>query len=145
MTNHIEGVAAELLKHNGESLVVSGSNDPDCQQIINSINHLLGNYGKTVDMESPSMQSKSDDREFAELIREMKAGEVSALVMLDVNPAYDSYSAPDFAEGLKKVPLKISFNPSLDETASLADYVCPAHQFVRGLERRRSRCRNIQF
>ncbi|MCB1024747.1 MAG: 4Fe-4S dicluster domain-containing protein, partial [Acidobacteria bacterium] len=107
--------------------VVSGSNDSDVQQIVNSINSALNNYGETVDINSPSLQSQGNDKEFVELIREMNDGEVAAIFLLNLNPAYDSYLSQNFAEALKKVPLKISFNPTLDETASLADYNCPNH------------------
>ncbi len=60
-------------------------------------------------------------------MEEMKSGAIAALFMLNVNPAYDFYSSGEFVEALKKVPLKISFNPTLDETASLADFICPNH------------------
>ena len=127
MIETIEKTADELLAHKGESLVVCGSNDADSQQIVNFINHALGNYGKTIDIDSPPNQAHTSDEEFAGLMREMKNGEVAAIFLLNVNPAYDSYASPEFIEGLRQVPLKISFNPTLDETASLADYNCPNH------------------
>jgi len=127
MIHQIEAYADELLKHKGESLVVSGSDNPDIQQIVNLINEALGNYGKTIEINPVPNQAQHNDKDFAELIREMNDGEVEALIMLDVNPAYDSYASEEFVNGLKKVSLKISFNSKLDETASLAEYVCPNH------------------
>ncbi|MDH3529362.1 MAG: 4Fe-4S dicluster domain-containing protein [Acidobacteriota bacterium] len=127
MKKQIASVAGELLSHRGSSLVICGSNDTDTQQVVNSINDILGNYGNTIGIDNPTLQAQGNDREFAELIREMNAGEVTALFMLNVNPVYDCYSSEEFAAGLKKVPLKVSFDSSLNETGSLADFVCPDH------------------
>ena len=44
----ITGLAEDLLANEGNSLVVSGSNDVNTQLLVNAINNLLGNYGKTV-------------------------------------------------------------------------------------------------
>ncbi|HLG14736.1 MAG TPA: molybdopterin-dependent oxidoreductase [Blastocatellia bacterium] len=125
-----EDTAAEMLKLRGESLVISGSNDPDIQQAVNFINHALGNYGKTLDLAAAYEQNKSDDARMVELVSEMNAGGVAALVLINVNPAYDYFGADDFVRGLAKTPLKISLNPALDETASHADFVCPQHHFL---------------
>src|SRR5207245_1375224 len=38
----------------GRSLVVCGLNDLHTQVLVNHINHLLGNYGATLDIERPS-------------------------------------------------------------------------------------------
>ncbi len=130
MIKRLEEFVAELKKHSGESLVVSGSNDPNVQQIVNAINESLGSYGKTIDLSSPSLHSQGNDTDFAGLIDEMKSGDVAALFMLDVNPVYDSYASKEFEEALKNVPLKVSFNPTLDETSVLADYACPNHHFL---------------
>lgn len=127
MTQHLETTADELLNHRGESLVICGSNDPDVQLVVNFINETLGNYGTTIDVNSPSPHTQNSDGTFAGLIEEMKNGEVAALFLLNVNPAYDCYAAKEFTEALKKVPLKVSFDPTLDETALSADFVCPNH------------------
>ncbi len=127
MAKQIEECAGELLRRKGESLVVCGSNDPDTQQIINAVNQTLSNYGSTIDIDSPSRQDGANDKDFAELVGEMNNGEVDALFMLGVNPAYDYHQSQAFAEGLKKVPLKVSFSSQMDETASLADIICPDH------------------
>jgi len=120
----------ELLQLRGESLVVSGSNDVDVQCVVNAINQELGNYGKTLDLTAPSEQKQAADREMVELVREMNAGEVGALVISGVNPAFDYYASDEFTNALAKVPLKVSLNPTLDETSRLVDYVCPQHHFL---------------
>jgi Fe-S-cluster-containing dehydrogenase component/anaerobic selenocysteine-containing dehydrogenase len=126
----VQQTANELLKLRSESLVISGSNDIDAQCVVNFINRELGNYSKTLDLEARSEQKQGTDQEIVELVREMNAGEVGALIISGVNPAYDYYASEELTNALAKVPLKISLNPTLDETSRLVDYVCPQHHFL---------------
>ncbi len=121
-----EAVLADLVQRlwaaQGRSLVVSGSNDPREQVLVNFVNHALGNYGKTLDIEQPSLQAQGSDGELEVLLGELRAGKVNALFVCGANPAYD---LPRSADVLKNVPLLVSFSERRDETASLAHYVCP--------------------
>jgi len=126
----LEAVAAELWKARGDSLVVSGVNDVGVQVVVNRINSLLGNIGRTVDLDNPSLQAQGDDRDFAELIEAMDRGEIGALFVWGVNPAYDTPTAARFRAALEKVALTVSFADRADETAAHVDAVCPDHHFL---------------
>jgi MoCo/4Fe-4S cofactor protein with predicted Tat translocation signal len=126
----IAKAAKELAEAKGKSLVVSGSNDVYVQLIVNGINELLGNYGNTIDTENPSYLHQGDDAAFADLAAEMAAGKVDAIITYNSNPVYTSPAALKFADAYKKVGLRISFADRADETASLATYICPDHNFL---------------
>ena len=126
----IERAVRELMNSQGSALVVSGSNDPDIQSLVNFINYCTGSYGNTIDLESPYSVDESSDAEMTELVRQMQAGEIAALIICGVNPAYDYFDSPAFTDGLEKVGLKISLNSSLDETSALATYVGPQSHFL---------------
>jgi Fe-S-cluster-containing dehydrogenase component/anaerobic selenocysteine-containing dehydrogenase len=126
----VENLARELMGHKGASLVVCGANDIDAQHLTSLINQSLGNYGETIDLESASSVYQSSDAEFVELVNQMNSGEIAALIISGVNPGYDYSDTHAFTSGLQKVSLKISFNTALDETSSLADYVCPQPHFL---------------
>src|SRR5215813_6868143 len=126
----IERLAIELMKFPGDSLVLSGSNDTDEQSLINFINYAIGSYGNTLDLSSPYGANESSDAEIIQLVRQMNDGEIAALIISGVNPAYDFFDNHAFNSGLKRVPLKISLNSAQDETSSLADYVCPQSHFL---------------
>ena len=126
----VERTCNELLELRGRSLVIGGSNDIDAQSVVNFINNALGNYGTTIEIVARSPQTQGVDREFVELLREMNAGEVGALIISGANPAYDYHSIDDFRNGLAKVPLKVSLAPRRDETSMLVDYICPQHHFL---------------
>ncbi len=126
----VEKYAGELLNAKGASLVLCGTNDTDLQQVVNSINAALGNYGNTLAMDRPSTLGQNNDDEMRALVEEMSAGGVDALFILGANPAYDHFAAADVQNAIKKVPLKVSFNPILDETTAIADFACPGHHFL---------------
>ncbi len=127
----IKKVAGELLAHEGQALVVSGSNNTGEQTLINAINNLLGSYGTTIDLSVPSYQRQGMDKSVQGLIKEMKAGSVNALFVMDgANPAWDLPNASEFAAGMEKVALKASFSILPNETALLCDYVTPTHHFL---------------
>ena len=126
----IERVAKDLMNMQGVALVVSGSADADVQYLANFINYAVGSYGNTIDVAASSANSQSSDQDMIDLVRQMDASEISALIVSGVNPAYDYLDSQSFRHGIGKVPLKISLNQSLDETSSLADYVCPQGHFL---------------
>lgn len=124
-------VSKQLLAANGESLVVSGSNNPGEQVLVARINEMLGSNGKTVTFGDHSLQRQGSDAAMKQLVEDMKSGKVSTLIVLDGNPVFDSAYGKAFAEGMAKVGTKVSCNLSLDETGALCNYVAPANH---GLE-----------
>jgi MoCo/4Fe-4S cofactor protein with predicted Tat translocation signal len=126
----LDAVAAELWKHRGESLVIAGTNNLSLQLAVNALNAALGNIGKTIDLAHPSLQRNGDDAAMAALVEKMERGQVHALFMLGVNPAYDYHQPERFLSGLEKVALSISFSDRRDETSSHAHAVCPDHHFL---------------
>ena len=126
----VSGVAKELLNSRGKSLVVSGSNDTSIQTTVNAINNLLGNYGKTIDMNRPVYLKQGNDLAFSSLIERMNAGKVDGIILWNVNPAYDYPEADKFVNGLEKVDFSVSFAETMDETASYVTYVCPDNHYL---------------
>jgi len=59
----------------------------------------------------------------ADLVADMNAGRVALLLVHGANPVHSLGGA--FAQALGKVGYKISFSPSLDETAAASDLVLP--------------------
>ncbi|HLC82465.1 MAG TPA: TAT-variant-translocated molybdopterin oxidoreductase [Bacteroidia bacterium] len=126
----IAKAAKHLSEYKGKSLVVSGSNDMNVQMVVNGINQMLDNYGKTLDIENPSYLHQGDDAAFADLVAEMAGGKVGAIITYNTNPVYTSPAALKFAEAYNKVGLRISFADRADETASMANYICPDHHYL---------------
>ncbi len=122
--------AKELVENKGKSLVVCGFNDESCQTLVNGINKMLDNYGKTVDVEMHYNLKQGDDREFLSLVADLNAGKIGTLMTYNCNPVYTAPASLKFESAYKKATVKVSFSQTLDETALLADYVCPDNNFL---------------
>ncbi|MEO6883022.1 MAG: TAT-variant-translocated molybdopterin oxidoreductase [Bacteroidia bacterium] len=128
--DQITAAAKKLFDTAGQSLVVCGSNDTDVQFIVNGINSMLKSYGNTIDISTPCYLRQGSDADFMALVSDMKSGKVGALITYNTNPVYTAPASIGFADAYKKVDLKISMADRLDETAQLADYVCPDNHYL---------------
>ncbi|TXB62959.1 TAT-variant-translocated molybdopterin oxidoreductase [Phaeodactylibacter luteus] len=127
----LQKVADELYSNRGASLIVSGSNNKGEQILINGINNMLGNYGKTLDFAHASMQRQGRDKAVQDLISDMNNGRVDALFVMDgANPAFDLPNKEQFAAAASKVKLKVSFSTVPNETVALCDYIAPTHHLL---------------
>jgi Fe-S-cluster-containing dehydrogenase component len=126
-TAFLRKVAERLSQARSKSLVVSGSNDIREQVVMNYINHLLGNYGNTVEIEAPSYQAFGNDSELQDLAVEMQDGKVTALFIASANPIFE---LPQFSQAMKSVPFVVTFSERLDETALAAHFVLPRPHFL---------------
>jgi molybdopterin-containing oxidoreductase family iron-sulfur binding subunit len=126
----LDKAADALWSAKGKSLVVSGSNDPEVQMAVNGINQLLGNYGSTVDLETPAYYRQGNDQEMSEFVDDVTGGRVDAVIFYNANPVYDHPQGSLLESELEKVSLKVSMAGRMDETASVSDYVAPDHHYL---------------
>jgi Fe-S-cluster-containing dehydrogenase component/anaerobic selenocysteine-containing dehydrogenase len=112
------------------SLVVCGQQDVTVQVLCNFINHLLGNYGTTVDLAQPSYQLQAGEGEVEALLGELHADRVEALFVFQCNPVHDLPSSETLVKDLQRVPLLVSCSERPDETTRLAHFVCPVPHFL---------------
>ena len=129
-TVDISDLAEELLGNQGSSLVISGSNDENIQLLINGINNLLGNYGKTMLWQSALLTRQGLDSEMNELIADLKAGKINALLAWGVNPVYDHPQGKEIELALGKLDLSVSFAERKDETANLCQFILPEPNYL---------------
>jgi MoCo/4Fe-4S cofactor protein with predicted Tat translocation signal len=117
--------AAALKASKGESIVVCGSNDKNVQVLVNAINELLGNYGKTIDLNIVSNSKQGLDSEVSKLISDMNAGKVDALLIHGIDPVFTMGDA--FTNAMKKVTTTVSFANKMNDTSAACIYVCPSN------------------
>lgn len=126
----LDHLADELWQNRQRTVILCGSHDVELQVVANFLNHVLGNYGTTVDIAQPSHQRDSNDRELQTLLQELNEGKVAALFIYQSNPVHDLPAGERIAEDLKRVRLVVSLAERLDETARLAHFVCPDHHYL---------------
>lgn len=119
-------LVAGLLENRGKSIVVSGANNPGLQKIVAGINHMLDNYGSTLDLERTIELKRGNDTEFNEFEHALNQGEVDNLILVNVNPIY---SLGGF-EAIKNVGFTVYLGSALNETASACQLICPDHHYL---------------
>ncbi|MFQ5734394.1 MAG: 4Fe-4S dicluster domain-containing protein, partial [Planctomycetaceae bacterium] len=120
-------LADKLWNARGRSLVVSDSQDVAVQVLVNFVNYVLGNYGKTLDVARPSRQRLGDDGELSRLLEEFRAGKVAALFVAGTDFTHNLPRRDDLARLLKTIPLVVSFAGRENDFTEFADFVCPDH------------------
>jgi Fe-S-cluster-containing dehydrogenase component len=128
LERELDAIAERLRGSRG--LVISSSQDIRVQVLCNLINDAIGAYGDTLDLERPSYQRQGSDSELAALRDELARGDVQTLIVAGANPIYDLADSATLTKDLGRVPLIISTAERIDETASLAHFVCPDHHYL---------------
>ncbi|WP_298237602.1 TAT-variant-translocated molybdopterin oxidoreductase [uncultured Algibacter sp.] len=124
----LQKAASQLKKAGSKGLVVTGIQDVNAQTVALEINETLNS--KAFDSASPIKTRQGSDKAVAQLVADMNAGKVGAVIMSGVNPMYTLPKASEFAEGLKKVDLSVAFSMKSDETSSLTNYIAAAPHYL---------------
>jgi len=116
---------------NGESIVISGSNNGGVQLLINAINEKLGNYAsKVIDIDKEVYTRKGNDFAFKKLADQMNEGKIKALIVVGLNASFVAPSSFKFNEGLSKVPTVVYTGDRIDETGSGSSYLAPSSHYL---------------
>jgi MoCo/4Fe-4S cofactor protein with predicted Tat translocation signal len=126
----MDAVAKELLAAKGASLVVSGSNDPNVQMVVNAINNDLGNYGTTISFASIYNTKQGSDKAAGQLLDGLNNGTYTAVIFYNSNPLLTDRNAAKLTDAIKKAQLSVSFTERADETSEAVQYVCPDHNWL---------------
>jgi molybdopterin-containing oxidoreductase family iron-sulfur binding subunit len=121
--------ARDLAAQAGRSLVVTGANQPvSVQLVVLAINQALRNIGSTL----LAVQDKSPARaaSLADVAAKIKAGSVSTLVLLNVNPVYNAPADLDWESLQKSVATVVHLGLHADETAAASTWHIPAAHYL---------------
>ncbi|GAB2764776.1 TAT-variant-translocated molybdopterin oxidoreductase [Salinimicrobium soli] len=120
--------ARQLRKAGSKAVVVSGIPETDAQTLVLAINEALGS--QVMNTEDPRMIRQGNAAAVKQLVADMNSGQVGALLIAGVNPAYSLPFAEEFVEGLKKVSLTVAFSMKKDETALLCNYIAATPHYL---------------
>lgn len=110
--------AGQQLKAAGANgVLVSGIQDKNAQLLVLAINQALSSAAYST--AGVRQIRKGSNEKVAQLLQDMKAGNVHTLLMSGVNPVYTLADSALFVDGLKKVKTSVAFSTKEDETASL--------------------------
>jgi molybdopterin-containing oxidoreductase family iron-sulfur binding subunit len=121
--------AAQQLKAAGsKGVLVTGIQDKNAQLLVLAVNQVLAS--EAFSTSGVRQIRKGSSEKVAQLINDMKAGNVHTLIMSGVNPVYTLADSASFAEALKKVKTSVSFSLKEDETALLSTVAAPVPHYL---------------
>lgn len=123
----VNSLINDLLNNQGKSILYVGDNLPiELHIISNFINEILSNY-ELYDYTSSFIQffKTQSSEEIENLLKKMTTGDISAVIVIDANPAYILPKDFNFKDAFSKVSLKIALSEKENETTKLCDYVLP--------------------
>ncbi len=130
----LRATAKDLWKQGGKSLVVGGGNKGRhavaLQVVVNLLNSALGNDGSTVDWSVAPHEVQSSFAGVQQLIADMRAGNVGAVIIHQADPLFTLPTELGFAEALAKVPLVVSTAERTHATAMAAHWICPDSHYL---------------
>ncbi len=113
-----------LMRNSGACLVLAGQSQPPIvHAIAHVINHQLGAVGTSVTYIEPAESNPASHAEsLAELVDDMRAGQVEMLLIVGGNPVYAAPADLAFAEALKEVAFSAHTSLYQDETSVVTDW-----------------------
>ena len=123
----MDDVIADLAANYGRALIhVGPEQPPETHALAHAMNEALGARGQTLELIAPLVQAASPQpQSLDELVDEMRAGKVNALVIIDSNPAYAAPRALGFVEALKRVEFSLTLSPTPNETSNETIWAVP--------------------
>ncbi len=128
----VKAAAKDLTAHRGSGLVLAGpSQDATVHALCHSINATLGNAGRTVLYTEPTEEVPPAPTDgLTNLVADMNAGKVEALVILGGNPVYSAPADVDLAAALTKVAFTVHLSSHFDETSRLVLWHLPQAHYL---------------
>src|SRR6185369_1430931 len=125
-------IGRDLKANAGASIVIAGDEQPPVvHAIAHAINQALGNHGTTITItESPEVMPMNQLESLRELVTDMNAGKVQALIMLGGNPVFDTPADFKFENAFQKVPFRAHLSHYYDETSELVHWHIPETHYL---------------
>lgn len=124
----IKKLAKVLKKAGSKGVVMTGVNDVNAQLISLAINNALNS--EVLDVENSLNIRQGSLSQVQNVVSDMKAGKVSGLFTVNIDPSYSLPNAIEFKEALSKVDLKVALSVENNETVNAMEYALPATHFL---------------
>jgi MoCo/4Fe-4S cofactor protein with predicted Tat translocation signal len=126
-------IVNDLDSHLGSSIVIVGPEQPpDIHAMAHDLNNRLGNVGKTVFYTDPIEANSVDQTQsLRELVGDIDAGKVEALIIIGGNPAYNTpVDLRLDLNRLNKVKLRAHLNLYNNETSEICHWHIPMTHYL---------------
>jgi molybdopterin-containing oxidoreductase family iron-sulfur binding subunit len=128
LQNHVDNAITQLKSKSSKSIFVTGLQSLEAQAMALEINETLSS--EVLNIENPRLIRQGQNSKIKTLISEAKAGNVGALMIAGVNPAYSLPNADEFIAALGNINTTVGFSMKKDETASLCKYIAATPHYL---------------
>jgi len=128
INNAVQAAAKQIKKAGKNAVVVTGIQDENAQLLALAINNHI--QSSVIDVVATKNVRHGNDEKVTQLIKDIQAGKIGAVIIHNTNPVYTLPKGKAFAEALKKVKLSVAFSMSADETANASQYVIATPHYL---------------
>ncbi|QKX05142.1 TAT-variant-translocated molybdopterin oxidoreductase [Aquimarina sp. TRL1] len=128
LNEQVVKAAKHIKKAGRNAVVVSGIQDVDAQLLVIAINKAI--HSKAVAEHRARKIRQGDSKAVAQLVKDMNAGKIGAILIAGVDPVYSLPNAAEFKAGLEKVDLSVAFSMHNDATAEKCQYVATTPHYL---------------
>ncbi|MDO1502414.1 TAT-variant-translocated molybdopterin oxidoreductase [Winogradskyella maritima] len=128
LSKAVQDAASQLKRAGSNAVVVTGIQDVNAQTVAFEINEALSS--KAFDSKTTVLTRQGNDKAVNQLVADMKAGKIGAIITVGVNPMYTLPNASDFAEGLAKTDVSIAFTMKQDETSKNFTHIAATPHYL---------------
>jgi MoCo/4Fe-4S cofactor protein with predicted Tat translocation signal len=117
-----------ILSSPNKSVVVSGIDDVEIQELILQINRSINS--EAIDINNPRLIRQGNNTELNEFISELNSGEISGVITSGVNPLYSLPNSESVKQSFENLEFSLVFSEKEDETAKSAMYVAASNNYL---------------
>ena len=128
LNDAVQKAAAQLKKAGSKAVVVTGIQDKNAQLLALAINKALSS--EVIDVVKTKNVRKGSDAAVKQLITDMNAGKIGAVIVNNSNPVYTLPNSAEFVEGLKKLKLSVAFSTQDNETIQEVEYALATPHYL---------------
>ena len=118
----------KIKKSPNKSVIVSGIDDVDIQELILLINSSL--KSEVIDINNPRLIKEGDNKKINEFISDLESGNLSGVITSGVNPLYSLPNSDQLKKSFKSLDFSLVFSEKEDETAMSAMYIAATNNYL---------------
>ena len=129
----LEALVGDLQAHKGGAVVVPGDSQPPVvHALAHAINGALGavESGLVTYIASSEVKPVDQRQSLAEMVEALNAGQISLLVILGGNPAYNTPYNLNVGAAIEKAGLRVHLTSQKNETSDLCHWVIPESHYL---------------
>ena len=128
LKSNADKAIAALKKSGSKGVLVSGIEDEIAQAIVLAINSHLDS--EAFIPESPKLIRQGNTKEVIDAFKAIKAGRVSGLISVGVNPVFSSSNGSELEKAIKELEFSLSFTSKINETAEVSQFIAATPHYL---------------